>query len=224
MESCKIFEINRIFLPRKLPLDELPEERNMLAIGEYGAGVDFYDIKAKIEILLDSFGVLRDVTFSPCVHPTFHPGRTARIKIGERDLGLIGEIHPEVQNNYDLDTRVYIAELDFDLLLNEARKERKYVPLPKFPAITRDLAIIVNKNILAKEVENTIKKAGGPLLEKVELFDIYEGNQIPKGYKSMAYALSFRDPEKTLKDEGVNKISEKIIKALEIELDAKLRQ
>src|SRR5690606_28504240 len=139
-------------------------------------------------------------------HPSFHPGRTADIMLGGEKLGVIGEIHPKVAKNYRLENRVLVGELNLELLIENANTDKKYIPLPKYPAVTRDIAIVVGKKILAGEIEEIILEKGGRLLERAELFDVYEGNQIPEGYKSMAYALSFRASDRTLKDEEVDKI------------------
>lgn len=222
-DLCQVFEVNAVFLPKKLPLDELPIERSTLTIGEYGDGIDFYDIKGKIEKLLDTLGLLGVTKFYPINHPTFHPGRTASVKIAGQDIGILGEIHPTVLSNYDIEYRVQMAELDFDAILGMVNINKEYKPLPKYPAIKRDLALVVKKNILASQIEQLIKQVGGRLLDKVELFDVYEGEQIPDGYKSMAYALSYQALDRTLKDEEINNLHDKIIYHLEKDLGARLR-
>jgi len=220
---CQVFEIGTAFLPKSLPLNELPEEKSILTIGEYGPGMDYYDLKGKIEILLKFLGLLNGAEFVPRVHPTFHPGRTAILKLGSAEAGIIGEIHPKVAENYQLEERVIMAELDLDILLDMAKDQRRYRPLPKYPAVTRDLALVVSKDTLAGQVERCIWEFGGELLEKVELFDVYAGSQIPEGYKSMAYALSYRAADRTLTDEEVNALHDSIVKGLEKTLGAKLR-
>lgn len=223
VERCKIFEINRIFLPKWLPLEELPVEKDMLCIGEYGECIDFYDLKGQIEVLLEEFGVLEEAEFVPYSHPTFHPGRTAFLKVSGKDIGVFGEVHPKVLTNYQLDIPVFLAELDFDMLVDLANMDKKYKQLPKHPAVIRDLAILVDKKVLNGQIEGIIRKYGGNILEDVKLFDIYEGNQVPEGFKSMAYSLTYRSKDRTLKDEEVNKIQEKIIQKLGEEINATLR-
>jgi phenylalanyl-tRNA synthetase beta chain len=223
IERCQIFEMGTAFLPKSLPLEDLPEEKTLLTIGEYGPDIDYYDIKGKVETLLDLLGLINEAEFVPHLHPAFHPGRTALLKLGSIKIGLLGEIHPKVAKNYQLEERVLMAELDFDILLNSARDERRYRPLPKYPAVARDLAIVVKKEVLSAQVEKCIRRFGGQLLERVELFDVYEGSQIPTGYKSMAYALSYRAADRTLTDEEVNYVHGSIIRGLEQNLGAKLR-
>lgn len=224
IEECRIFEIGNIFIPKSVPVKELPIERLTLTIGQYGQDIDFYTLKGQVEGLLDVFGILEDVEFVPYSHPSLHPGRTAIVKIGDQELGILGEVHPKVCDNYNFKTRVYLAELNFELMVRMAKTEKQYIHLPKYPAITRDLAIVVSKNVLASNVEKLIKKTGGELLESVELFDIYEGSQIPEGHRSLAYSLSYRSAERTLKDEDINPIHDKIVNALIESFDAQLRE
>ncbi len=223
MERCQIFEIGPAFLPKSLPLEDLPEEKPLLTIAEYGPDIDYYDLKGKIEVLLDEFGLLAEAEFVPHVHPTFHPGRTALLKLNGRETGLLGEVHPKVAQNYQLEERILVAELELDVLLNSAKEERKYRPLPKYPAVERDLALVVKKEVLSAQVERCIRELGGQLLEKVELFDVYEGAQIPEGYKSLAYSLSYRASDRTLTDEEINALHDSIVKGLEERLGARLR-
>ena len=223
IEECRVFEIANVYIPKSTSADELPDELATLVIGEYGEGVDYYTLKGQVEVLLDVFGVMPKIRFVPGSHPSFHPGRTADIMLGGEKLGVIGEIHPKVAKNYRLENRVLVGELNLELLIENAKTDKKYIPLPKYPAVTRDIAIVVDKKILAGEIEEIILEKGGRLLEKAELFDVYEGNQIPEGYKSMAYALSFRASDRTLKDEEVDAIVNKIIAELADRIDARLR-
>ncbi|NLN41769.1 MAG: phenylalanine--tRNA ligase subunit beta [Clostridiales bacterium] len=224
IEECRIFEIGNIFIPRSVPVKELPIERLTLTIGQYGDNIDFYTIKGQVEGLLDIFGILEDVEFAPYPHPSLHPGRTAIVKVGDQELGVLGEVHPKVCDNYNLKTKVYLAELNFELMVKLAKTEKQYISLPKYPAITRDLAIVVSKSVLASSIERLIRKTGGALLESVELFDIYEGSQIPEGHRSLAYSLSYRSADRTLKDDDVNPIHNKIVNALVDSFDAQLRE
>jgi len=217
------FELGRVFIPKELPIKELPIEKNLLVLGMYGDKIDFYTIKGILCNLFDKLGI-KGYSFEPEKnHTTFHSGRCATVVYGNHILGTIGEVHPDVLENYGFDDRVYIADVDFNIVLQITRLERYYSPLPKFPAITRDIAIVVKEDIYAKEIEDIIKANGKPLLEKVELFDIYRGKQIPEGHKSMAYSLTFRASDRTLKDEEVNKVYDKILENLKDTIKAKLR-
>jgi len=223
IENCSIFEINPVFIPKTVPLTDLPDEVLTLAMGEYGEDVDFYTLKGKIEVLIALLGLEGRIAFMPAVHPALHPGRTAKVLLDEKQVGIFGQIHPKTAEVYETDTGTVLGELNLQILLDEARIDRQYQPLPRYPAVTRDLAVIVGKKVQAAQIVELIRKAGGKILEDVRLFDIYEGSQIPEGHKSMAYSLSFRASDRTLKDEEVNEAHENIIKMLEKEFGAKLR-
>ncbi len=224
VEACKVFEIGKIFTPKSLPLKELPEEKQMLCIGVYGDDVDFYILKGIVEMMLFELGLLERTKFTPVTtDTTFHPGRTAAMAIDNMHIGILGEIHPKVGENYGLNTQILLAELDLDAILDLADTQKYYKGLPKFPAVERDLAITVEKDVLASDIYDIIRDFGGDILEVVELFDIYEGDQIPEGYRSMAYSLIYRAADRTLKDEEVDVIHGEIVKALERKVGAKLR-
>lgn len=224
VDECKIFEISNIFIPRSKPMKDLPIERLTLCIGEYGSDLDFYSLKGQLEALFHVFGFADEIEFAPQSHPTFHPGRTAGIMLAGQKLGILGQVHPNICQTYNLDDNVLLAELDFALMLERAKTEKQYTKLPKYPAVTRDLAIVVDKKVLASNIEKTIKASGGQLLEKVELFDIYEGDQIPEGHRNLAYSLSYRAPDRTLKDSDINPIHDGIVEALETKFGAQLRK
>ena len=152
-----------------------------------------------------------------------HPGRTAEVLLDEKTIGIFGQIHPKTAERYETDTGTILGELNLEALLEEADTEWQYKPFNRYTAVTRDLAFIEDKKVQAAQIVELIRKAGGKILEEVNLFDIYEGSQIPEGHKSMAYALSYRAPDRTLKDEEVNEAHERIIKTLEEKLGAKLR-
>ena len=156
-------------------------------------------------------------------HPTFHMGRCANIIWESHVIGTIGEIHPLVQENYNIGLKTYIADIDFNIVMQMAAHVKRYKPVPKFPAIERDLAILVADDVTSLQVERLIKEVAGDLLESVVLFDMYKGTQIAKGHKSLAYALVFRSPERTLTDDDVTPCFERILKTLEAKVDAKLR-
>ena len=155
--------------------------------------------------------------------PSYHPGKTAALMVRNKKVGVFGEIHPDVTENYGIDVDCYVAELDLDSLFEASSTTKTYKPLPKFPAVTRDIALLCDDSILVAEIEETIRKAGGNLVEKVQLFDIYKGAQIPEGKKSIAYAIAYRDEKKTLEDKDIAKVHDKILKALEHKLGAVLR-
>jgi phenylalanyl-tRNA synthetase beta chain len=220
-EYARLFEVGKIYIPNE---DEtvLPTEKNILTIGMYG-NCDYLDLKGVVENIVEALG-LNKVTFArEAENPSYHPGKTAALMIGKSKVGVLGEVHPDVSENYGVDVNCYLAELDLDLLFNSAETTKKYKPLPKFPAVTRDIALLVNDEVLVQEIEDTIKKAGGNLVEKVKLFDIYKGTQIPEGKKSIAYAIAYRDEKKTLTDNDVNKVHDKILRSLEYKLGATLR-
>ena len=154
---------------------------------------------------------------------SFHPGRTAKIIVNGEELGIIGEIHVDVLENYDIDKRVYIGHLDFDKIIQLTNLDIKYKALPKYPSMSRDIAVVVEESVLVGDIENLILKHGEGIIEKVELFDIYRGDQIEDGLKSIAFSIIYRSYEKTLTEEEVNKTLKNIIKDLENSLDAKLR-
>ncbi|SHK12837.1 phenylalanine--tRNA ligase subunit beta [Paramaledivibacter caminithermalis] len=217
------FELGNIFIPHNIPVNSLPIEKKMLTLGMYGDKVDFFSLKGAVCEFLNRLGI-KDLGFEPEKnHPSFHPGRCASIVYGNHILGTLGEIYPDVLENYGFDSRVYIADIDFNILLQITRLDRIYKPLPKYPAIFRDMAIIVDEEIYNKEIEAIILENGGSILESCTLFDIYRGQQISKGQKSMAYALTFRAQDRTLTDEEVNKVFDNILKQLRDKLNAELR-
>ncbi|MCF6465211.1 phenylalanine--tRNA ligase subunit beta [Clostridium sp. Cult2] len=222
VKVCYLYEIGNIFIPKELPLKDLPKEEKTLSIGMYG-DIDFYDLKEVVVTLLERLGI-KDLEYTKEENnPTFHPNRTANILLDGENIGTLGEIHMDVLENYDIDTRVYVAQLNFDTIVREANLDRKYRPLPKYPAILRDIAVVVDSNILVGDLEKIIVENGEGLIEKVELFDVYEGKQILEGKKSVAFSITYRSYHRTLKDEEVNTIHQRIIENLENELDAKLR-
>ncbi|KAB3535418.1 phenylalanine--tRNA ligase subunit beta [Alkaliphilus pronyensis] len=215
------FELGKIFIPKGE--NQLPFELPQLAIGVYGEAEDFFTLKGAVEGLLKGSGI-DDFEFeAEKNHPTYHPGRCANLFIGGNVAGTLGEIHPEVMNNYSLDKKSYCAELDFSILLALARVDRSYKPLPKYPAITRDFAVVLKEEIYVKDIEKIIRDNGGSILESFRLFDIYRGNQISEDHKSVAYTLTYRHSQRTLTDEDVNKVQDRILKKIEDELGGSLR-
>jgi phenylalanyl-tRNA synthetase beta chain len=220
-EEARLFEIGKVYIPDE-DASKLPNEINTVTIGLYGA-VDYFDLKGIVENILSSIGV-SGVSFErESENRSFHPGKTASINIKKKTAGILGEVHPDVAENYGIDARCYIAELNLDVLYELSDIERKYKALPKFPAVTRDMALLVDDSVLVQEIENIILKQGGSIVEKIKLFDVYKGKQIPDGKKSIAYSITYRHEDKTLTDEEVSKVHDKIVRTLENKLGAELR-
>lgn len=222
VESSYAFEIGNIFIAKSLPVVELPTEKKILSIGFYGED-DFFFLKESVNKVLNRLGI-KDLSYiREEENESFHPGRTAKITANGEEIGIIGEIHVDVLENYDIGKKVYISHLDFDKIVEITNLDIKYKPLPKYPSTARDIAVVVKESVLVGDIENIILKHGEGLIEKVELFDIYRGNQIEEGLKSIAFSIIYRSYEKTLTDEEVNKTLKNIISDLETSLDAKLR-
>lgn len=218
-KEAGLFEIAKVYIPGK---ELLPDEREKLIIGMYGK-VDFYILKGIIENLLLELGIQKPEYAREISNPTFHPGRTAKLLVRKQDAGVFGEIHPEVSEKYGIDERVYIAELDLKLIYEASKIDRKYKALPKFPASMRDIALLINDEVPVGDIDSVINKSGKELIEKVELFDVYKGKQVPEGMKSVAYSITYRAENRTLKDEEVNSVHEKVVKSLVEKLGAQLR-
>ncbi|WP_026477051.1 phenylalanine--tRNA ligase subunit beta [Alkaliphilus transvaalensis] len=223
VEEARAFEIGSIFIPQREGKDQLPYEVSNLVIGMYGQE-DFYSLKGVIEGLFNRLGISGLDFEVEKNHPTYHPGRTANILVGNHIVGIMGELHPQVMENYDLSKRCYLAELDFNLMIQFTRVDTMYKPLPKYPAMTRDLAIVVNESVMVKEIEKIIQQQGGDLLESFQLFDVYRGNQVAEGSKSVAYTITYRHMERTLTDEEVNKVQEAIMTSIKEEIGGTLRE
>lgn len=224
--EAALFELSHVYLP--VEGDVLADERQTLTIGMYGGSNDYYVIKGAMEELLAAMGI-KDFEFKPeNDDPSFHPGRTAKlyVKGSNNELkyaAIIGEIHPEVAEKTECPKRTYIAVADVSVLLEASSTDRQYKQLPKVPAITRDMAVVVKDNIFVAQLIDAIKQKGGEFLEEVSLFDVYKGAQVPDGMKSVAFALSFRASDRTLKDDDVNIAMERILKNLSKNFDAQLR-
>lgn len=215
-----LFELGTIFTP--IDGEQLPKETQQIAVGMYGE-CDFYSIKGIIETLLETAGIY-DCTYVACKdNPTYHGGRCAEVFAGDKKLGIIGQIHPSVSAEFKIDTEVYAAIIDFEIFAELADMNRRYTPLPKFPAVTRDIAVTLDKDIEVGEIVKIIKANRKGIIEAYNLFDIYEGVQVGKGKKSVAYSLTFRSADKTLTDDDVNPIVDAILKQLEEKLGAQLR-
>ena len=211
---AKLYEFGNVYLPKALPLTELPEERMKLTIGMYGDG-DFFDLKGVLEELTDKLGLKGQCTYVPTTeYPFLHPGRQAKIVKGDELIGVIGQVHPEVCDNYNFKAEAYVAIIDMPTLVELSSFDVKYEGIAKFPGSTRDLSLVMDKSIFVGQIEEVIKKCGGKLLESYKLFDVYEGEQIAKGKKSVAYTMTFRAKDRTLETAEVDKIIDKILKEL----------
>lgn len=211
---ARLYEFGNVYLPKALPLTELPEERMKLTIGMYGEG-DFFTLKGVVEELCEKVGLKNQCTYEPTKEHTFlHPGRQANITKGKLNIGFIGQLHPECCDNYNIKSDVYVAVIDMPTLVMLSSFDVKYEGIAKFPGSTRDLSMVMDKSIFVGQIEAVIKKCGGKLLESYKLFDVYEGEQIADGKKSVAYTMTFRAKDRTLETAEVDKIVEKILKEL----------
>lgn len=225
-ESARLFEIGKEYLPTTP--DQLPLEPARLTIGMYGGNVDFYDLKGVIEALMVQLKI-SDCWYERCGEDcpfdeksAFHPGRSAVLYAGDTPLGIFGELHPNVQNNYGIGVKTYAAKLNIPEMLEHAATEISYQPLPKYPATTRDLSLVCDDEIPVAQLEQAIRKAVGNILEKVTLFDVYKGQQIAQGKKSVSYSISMRSHDGTLTDEQADGAMKHVLKALKA-MGAELR-
>lgn len=222
-KNVRLYELGNIYLAKSLPLTEQPEERMQFTLGMYGDG-DFYSLKGVVEEFFDSIGMKKRIVYDPKAGKNFlHPGRQAKIVYEGEELGYIGEVHPAVCDNYAIGTRAYVAVIDILNVLDFATFDRKYEGIAKYPAVTRDISLEVPKSVLAGDIEGVIAQRGGKILESYQLFDLYEGDQIKDGYKSMAYSVTFRAKDRTLEESDVAGAMKKILNGLE-QLGATLRQ
>lgn len=218
----QFFELSKVYLAETLTPEKLAEERETLTIGMYG-NLDFFDLKGVIENLMEEMNIEKYRILSSN-NDSMHPGRTAELLINNRRVGGFGEVHPDVLDKYDIPVRVYLAELNFEEIIQQSDMNIKYSTLPKYPSVARDIAIVVSEEITAGQVEEIIRNKGGKLIEEVKLFDIYRGSQIQEGYKSMAYSIVYRSDEKTLSEEDITKVHNKILNSLVNQVGAALRQ
>ncbi len=220
-DQARLFEIGKVYLPQEG--EDLPQERDKVTLACYGENCDFYTLKGAVEALTKGLDVPETEYLADTTDPMFHPGRCAQLLAGGQNCGVLGEIHPAVAKNYGLKLRVYVAELDLSNLLHNAQKEKKFKPLPKFPAVTRDIAILVDRSVPVHDLETVIRKTVGEVLEQINLFDVYQGEQVPEDKKSVAYALVMRTQSGTLEEETIQGIMKRTLEALEQECGAKLR-
>ena len=221
--NVRLYELGNIYLPKALPVTELPDERMQFTLGMYGEG-DFFTMKGVVEEFFDKIGMTKKRTYDPEAGRNYlHPGRQADIYYEGIRVGYLGEVHPAVADTYEIGERVYVAVLDMPSILPYASFDRKYEGIARYPAVTRDLSMVVPKNILAGQIEAVIEQRGGKLLESCQLFDIYEGSQIKEGYKSLAYSIVFRAKDRTLEEADVTAAMKKILNGLEA-MGIELRQ
>lgn len=220
-EDVKLFEISKVYIPTQP--GNLPNEPEKLSMGMYGKDVDFFDIKGILEAAFDALN-MKGIAWKQLTDcPSLHPGRAAALYVGDNKIGIVGEVHPQVLENFDIDIPCYVAEIDIEGMFGCVNDNIKYKALPKFPAAERDIAVLVDKTALVGDLEATMIKASGDLLESIKLFDIYEGDRIPEGKKSLAFAISFRAADRSLTSEEVNKVFNKIVKDLQYKNNAQLR-
>ena len=222
-KDVRLYELGNIYLPHQFPLTERPDERMQFTLGMYGEG-DFYTMKGVIEEFFDAVGMKKKALYDPNAgKPFLHPGRQADIVYDGETVGYLGEVHPVVCKNYDIAAKVYVAVLDMPLIVNKTTFDRKYEGIAKYPAVSRDISMVVPKNVLAGQIEAMIEQRGGKILESYQLFDIYEGEQIKEGFKSVAYSITFRAKDRTLEESDVSGAMKKILNGLE-GLGIELRQ
>ena len=220
-KSVKLYEVGKIYLPVEGSV--LPEEPKMLILGSYGAKEDFFTMKGEVEAVLRAINAKTPEFEAEENNPSYHPGRCAKLMIDGKAYGVFGQIHPLVAKNYGIDCEVYCAEIDFTALESQLMPERTYHPLPKFPAVTRDLSLVCDEDTTIAQLERCIKGAGGKLLRKVTLFDIYRGANLPEGKKSVAFSLELRADDRTLTDTDSDGVITNVLKKLEAELQAVIR-
>ena len=222
-KNVKLYELGNVYLPKALPLTELPEERMQFTLGFYGEG-DFFTLKGVVEEFFESAGMHKKVEYDPQAgKPFLHPGRQALMQYDGTVVGYLGEVHPDVLDNYNIGTKAYVAVIDMPAMIPYTTFDRKYTGIAKFPAVSRDISMVVPKNIMVGQIEHVIQQRGGKILESYSLFDIYEGSQIKEGYKSVAYSITFRAKDRTLEENDIAAAMKKILNGLE-QMGIELRQ
>jgi phenylalanyl-tRNA synthetase beta chain len=214
-KDVRLFEMGNIYIPKALPVTDLPDERMQFTLGFYGDG-DFFTMKGVVEEFLGQVGIDKDISYDAKAGKTFlHPGRQANVVYNGTVIGYLGEVHPTVCENYNMKTRAYVAVIDMPYIYEMANFDKKYEGIAKFPAVSRDISMVVPKEILVGDIEAVIKQRGGKILESYSLFDIYEGDQIEKGFKSVAYNIVFRAKDRTLEENDIAGAMKKILNGLE---------
>ena len=222
--AIAVFELGNTFYNNGKGEGVLPEEKDALCLLAYGEGENFFTMKGRVEEMLYKLGI-KDAEFvTESSNPSFHPGRCANLLVGGKQIGTLGQIHPEVADGYGIDAEVYAAEIEFNLIYDLSDMEKKYKALPKYPAMTRDFAMVVKEEVKVGDLEKEIKANAGKLLESVKLFDVYRGAQILAGTKSVAFSLTYRAADRTLTEEEVNNINTKVLTNLKDKFNAVLRE
>ena len=222
-KNVRLYELGNIYLPHALPLSELPDERMQFTLGMYGDG-DFFDMKGVVEEFFEKIGMKDKRSYEPKADkPFLHPGRQADIYYDGKMVGYLGEVHPEVADIYGIGTRAYVAVIDMPVVFAYATFDRKYTGIAKYPAVSRDISMVVPKDVLVGQIEGVLQQRGGKYLESYALFDLYEGAQIKEGFKSVAYTVTFRAADRTLEEADITAVMKKILNGLE-ELGIELRQ
>ena len=220
-KAAKLYELAKIYLP--VEGQPLPDEPNILLLGTYGSSETFFTLKGELEAILDGLHIKKARYSAVSDNPTYHPGRCAKVTIDGIDVGYMGQIHPLVAQNYDIDSEVYCAEINFNMLFDLQLPEATYVPLPKYPTVNRDLAVVCDETITVTQVEDVISAAAGKLLRNTKLFDIYRGTGIPENKKSLAFSLELRADDRTLTDADCEQVMNTVLAALQDKLSAVLR-
>lgn len=225
-QNVKLFDLSRSYkdVKQEVQKGEVPLQEEILTVGMYGEDVDFYTLKGMIENILEAISVNRYEIEKETKNDSYHPGRCANLKVGMDTIATLGEVHPEVLDNYMISKRAYLAEVNITKLVKYARANKKYTEVPKFPAVERDIAVIVDEEVEVGQIEKMITKKAKKLLESMQLFDIYRSEKLGENKKSVAYSLVFRDKNKTLSDEEINRTMETIVSELEKQLGAELRK
>jgi len=234
MNSQLLFELGSAFLPRQIPVEELPEEKQVLSMAGTGKiptvswnipaqEVDFFYLKGALEGMVEDL-TEENLSFVKTEKPFLHPYQCAAVYLGDKEIGYMGTLHPEVAKDYGFKQKVVLAEIDMEEVINKARLFKEFRPLPKYPASLRDLAVIVPEEVTSRQVENCIRQAGSDLVESIYLFDVYSGKPIPLGYRSLAFSIVYRSLKKTLTDEEVNEVHQAIEEELYNQLGVTLRK
>lgn len=225
-KQVKLFDLSKSYknVKQEVQNGEVPLQEEILTVGMYGEDVDFYTLKGILENILEAINVARYDVEKETKNASYHPGRCANLKVGVDVIATLGEVHPQVLNNYDISKRAYLAEVNVTKLVKYAKANKKYVEVPKFPAVERDIAVIVDEKVEVGQIEKIVTKKAKKLLESMQLFDIYRDEKLGENKKSVAYSLIFRDKSKTLSDEEINTVMESIVSELEKSLGATLRK
>lgn len=225
-QEVKLFDLSRNYknIKQEVQIGEVPLQEDILTVGMYGEDVDFYSLKGIIENILEAIHVNHYDVEKETKNLSYHPGRCANLKVGTDIIATLGEVHPEVLDNYAITKRAYLAEVNITKLVKYAKATKKYTEVPKFPAVERDIAVMVDESVEVGQIEKIIMKKAKKLLESMQLFDIYRNQKLGENKKSVAYSLIFRDKNKTLSDEEINEKMEEIILELEKQLGAELRK